>query len=1016
MNCHELFKSSSNRVTAAGLALIVLSVGTAATPAKDRTCLTIRPGDLRGSSAEEAAARAEMFEFKRVWKARTATAKRNRLMREEKGLPAIQATADGGTAVTGTLYLPVLLARFSDSPGAPFSMSQYDNMLNTGAASLSAYYQEVSYGLFDVSSTVKDWVQLPRWTAYYTNGEYGRGSASRTGDFIRDAVELNDASVDFGLFDNDGSDGVPNSGDDDGCVDVLVLVHELKSGSEPGDYNGVTDSNRFWSHRGAYSEWAGSQFETNDPSTSGGNIKIDDYLICSAVNSSASLIEIGVFAHELGHGLGIRDLYDTADYGAVPGAECAGSGGEGIGHWGLMGNGNRNTPSSPAHMSAWTKAELGWLTPEVIETNRLSWPIASATTNQVAYKLWTAGHVAKEYFLVELRTQDGFDSQLKQEGILIWHVDESKLALYDLALVNANECHPLLDLECANQTAPDHTMDHDDLAAGGVRSSPDHVWTGGSSFSNISTPSNVAYDGHNTSVKVNVRYDSGMNEWSADLIVGLANAGVDLCVRDCIADACGSASWCDNWYASPDIYVDNDEDGAPDSPLEGSNNIFKVHVRNVGIQDAQNVAVNLYISIPLFGRNFYESVNIPIGVDFISAIPAAGEEVATINAPVPHRYGDIERFSYVAIASTEHDLPGFLDPIFENNMAIINRYDFFHSVTGAPAPSADVYAVTPTHTSSHTIVALNDNPVLHPDTIKVRPGTPPLYNDFIVPVGWQYIVDPDSFVVAPGDSQNVLVTVIKNDPQHGDFLYLPLTATSVSGDSVISGNIMRWEIDNVPPSAPTGFVSTHDIPGGGDNMPLRDAVFLHWSHSGLDINGGVEEVESWEVYADSVPNFPPADSLHMKTLAIDWDPDTPGMQTWVDVPTLGPHVWFRVYALDRAGNRSLAATSALQTLVVTGIRDGSPPAAPVSLALYPNPASGSVRMDVSSNQSGTMKLEVFDVAGRRVRAFAPGSVSGSYTTEWNRLDNAGRRVASGVYFVRVEHAGHIATRKLVLVR
>ena len=31
------------------------------------------------------------------------------------------------------------------------------------------------------------------------------------------------SDVDFGLFDNDGPDGVPNSGDDDGYVDIVFI-------------------------------------------------------------------------------------------------------------------------------------------------------------------------------------------------------------------------------------------------------------------------------------------------------------------------------------------------------------------------------------------------------------------------------------------------------------------------------------------------------------------------------------------------------------------------------------------------------------------------------------------------------------------------------------------------------------------------------------------------------------------------------------------------------------------------
>ena len=37
--------------------------------------------------------------------------------------------------------------------------------------------------------------------------------------------ELDDGTIDWGQFDNDGPDGIPNSGDDDGFVDVLAVMH-----------------------------------------------------------------------------------------------------------------------------------------------------------------------------------------------------------------------------------------------------------------------------------------------------------------------------------------------------------------------------------------------------------------------------------------------------------------------------------------------------------------------------------------------------------------------------------------------------------------------------------------------------------------------------------------------------------------------------------------------------------------------------------------------------------------------
>ena len=88
----------------------------------------------------------------------------------------------------------------------------------------------------------------------------------------------------------------------------------------------------------------------------------------------AGTIEIGVFCHEFGHAFGLPDLYD-------------GSGSSGIGHWGLMGSGNWNTPTNPAHFDAWCKSQLGWIVPTEVGPVSMPYSIHSSEMNAEAYKL-----------------------------------------------------------------------------------------------------------------------------------------------------------------------------------------------------------------------------------------------------------------------------------------------------------------------------------------------------------------------------------------------------------------------------------------------------------------------------------------------------------------------------------------------------------------------------------------------------------------------------------------------------
>ena len=142
---------------------------------------------------------------------------------------------------------------------------------------------------------------------------------------------------------------MPNSGDDDGFVDFIGIVHP-----EVGAEAGAGAGTNIWSHRWVLSGWGAGTYTTGDARAGGGNIRVNDYTIMPALSNSTTMIEIGVFCHEFGHAFGLPDLYDTnSDNGSS----------SGIGWWGLMGSGNWNSPTHPAHMSPWAKAELGWITP-----------------------------------------------------------------------------------------------------------------------------------------------------------------------------------------------------------------------------------------------------------------------------------------------------------------------------------------------------------------------------------------------------------------------------------------------------------------------------------------------------------------------------------------------------------------------------------------------------------------------------------------------------------------------------
>jgi flagellar hook assembly protein FlgD len=87
----------------------------------------------------------------------------------------------------------------------------------------------------------------------------------------------------------------------------------------------------------------------------------------------------------------------------------------------------------------------------------------------------------------------------------------------------------------------------------------------------------------------------------------------------------------------------------------------------------------------------------------------------------------------------------------------------------------------------------------------------------------------------------------------------------------------------------------------------------------------------------------------------------------------------------------------------------------------PNPFNPTTTIEFSVATEGHVTIRVFDAAGRVVRTLEDGHVTaGPHTTVWDGTTDSGERVASGVYFVRMEAAGanvrHRAIGKLVLLK
>jgi hypothetical protein len=83
----------------------------------------------------------------------------------------------------------------------------------------------------------------------------------------------------------------------------------------------------------------------------------------------------------------------------------------------------------------------------------------------------------------------------------------------------------------------------------------------------------------------------------------------------------------------------------------------------------------------------------------------------------------------------------------------------------------------------------------------------------------------------------------------------------------------------------------------------------------------------------------------------------------------------------------------------------------------PNPSRGVTFVDFELGEPAQMALDVFDVHGRLVKRIAHGWFpAGRHASTWRGDDDRGHALGSGVYLIRLQGSGVLATRRTVRVR
>ncbi len=390
-----------------------------------------------------------------VWRVRARrVAERRTLLRGQGRIGALNAPWTTGVraaapelavVVAGDLRVPSILLSFTDTDtGTLPAPARYDSIFYTTQPlsgrpyTQRTLYEEMSNGLLRVTGQVYGWIPGANPRTYYLDacGTTSNALDCATGrarmyQWFTGALAALDPSVDFGQYDNDGPDGIPNSGDDDGIVDVVQFVQPVVGGECGG--RGI------WAHKFSLAG-LGGLYVTNDPSARGGTIKIGPYHVVGGVGGlscidTTQIMGIGTASHELGHGLGLPDLYDVSGQT------------QGVGEWGLMGSANYRSLLSPGHFEAWSKERLGWVLVREL-TAPGTYSLGPVVPSDTVFLIRPRGANPRgEYFLLENKqafgsdvynlTVGGSSTGPKQGGLLIWHIDSLKIATTGLGQTNS---------------------------------------------------------------------------------------------------------------------------------------------------------------------------------------------------------------------------------------------------------------------------------------------------------------------------------------------------------------------------------------------------------------------------------------------------------------------------------------------------------------------------------------------------------------------------------------------------
>lgn len=300
----------------------------------------------------------------------------------------IGSTVGAPVPCTGSPKIPVILVQFQDTK---FSYSDEADKIkeyyqdfcskqgfNIGKATGSVldYFKEQSYGQFTPEFHVIGPVELGHDYRHYGRNEDNKKDVN-IDEFFSEACKLavDQGGVEWENFDNN----------DDGIVDFVFYIYagEGENAAELDNPDLI---------------WPKEKVSTSTVTTSKGTITIGAYG-CTNETYLGVIDGIGTMCHELSHGLGLPDFYDTGN-------------GDGFDMdiYDVMNNGcYLNNSNTPCAYSAYERDFMGWRSLVTLDINsNYDLTIKPLQKDGVGYKVVCPNN-SNEYYILENRQNIGFD-------------------------------------------------------------------------------------------------------------------------------------------------------------------------------------------------------------------------------------------------------------------------------------------------------------------------------------------------------------------------------------------------------------------------------------------------------------------------------------------------------------------------------------------------------------------------------------------------------------------------------